>query len=322
MQIVDEESYKVEFCTRQRLHPFKRHGIVQDAQLVRPLGPEGPTMMGWLRHSKSVPVCPGFLDTVAGASRSQATVRSNNARTKNGRYSSTSHPHLQTNCPSESEFDSHVPALTVAIKQNAAVPALYPVSRSSPSISLDSPRRYQINAPLQGPSQTGTRRPRASFATATTMPAGLAPPKASAEIIATIAKGVTPDVWPAGTYTISLIIDNREVKSKNDRDGIYKLCVSKAEAINRREPACITVEQRALAVGDALWIAVQKGTRKEVVLDSIVERKRLDDLCASILDARFHEQKVWSFICFFFGCASLCAYFLVTRCFSVITRRG
>lgn len=30
----------------------------------------------------------------------------------------------------------------------------------------------------------------------------------------------------------------------------------------------------------------------ELVLDHIVERKRLDDLCGSIIDGRFREQKV------------------------------
>lgn len=30
----------------------------------------------------------------------------------------------------------------------------------------------------------------------------------------------------------------------------------------------------------------------ELVLDHIVERKRLDDLCSSIIDGRFREQKV------------------------------
>lgn len=33
---------------------------------------------------------------------------------------------------------------------------------------------------------------------------------------------------------------------------------------------------------------------EELVLDHIVERKRLDDLCSSIIDGRFREQKVLS----------------------------
>ena len=31
---------------------------------------------------------------------------------------------------------------------------------------------------------------------------------------------------------------------------------------------------------------------RELMLDYIVERKRMDDLAGSIIDGRFHEQKV------------------------------
>lgn len=31
---------------------------------------------------------------------------------------------------------------------------------------------------------------------------------------------------------------------------------------------------------------------RELVLDYIIERKRIDDLCSSIIDGRFREQKV------------------------------
>ena len=34
------------------------------------------------------------------------------------------------------------------------------------------------------------------------------------------------------------------------------------------------------------------GTEREMVLDYIIERKRMDDLVGSIIDGRFHEQKV------------------------------
>ncbi|EFP74928.2 uncharacterized protein PGTG_01521 [Puccinia graminis f. sp. tritici CRL 75-36-700-3] len=53
----------------------------------------------------------------------------------------------------------------------------------------------------------------------------------------------------------------------------------------------IRVLQRALVLGDAIWIAVHCDSQHEVVLDLIVKRKRLDDLCASIKDNRFEEQK-------------------------------
>ena len=64
----------------------------------------------------------------------------------------------------------------------------------------------------------------------------------------------------------------------------------------------VTLDVRKLQVGDFLWIArekrvpvpgmIQMPTSRELVLDYVVERKRMDDLCGSILDGRFKEQKV------------------------------
>lgn len=55
----------------------------------------------------------------------------------------------------------------------------------------------------------------------------------------------------------------------------------------------IPFDVRKLHVGDFLWIARENsGDHRELVLDFIVERKRLDDLGKSIKDGRFREQKV------------------------------
>ncbi|XP_063083612.1 crossover junction endonuclease MUS81 isoform X2 [Cavia porcellus] len=53
---------------------------------------------------------------------------------------------------------------------------------------------------------------------------------------------------------------------------------------------------RKLHVGDFVWVAQETRPKDparpaELVLDYIVERKRLDDLCSSIIDGRFREQK-------------------------------
>lgn len=57
---------------------------------------------------------------------------------------------------------------------------------------------------------------------------------------------------------------------------------------------------RSLELGDALWVAKCKHPNflsqlgaegDEVVLDYVIERKRLDDLISSVKDGRFHEQK-------------------------------
>lgn len=103
-----------------------------------------------------------------------------------------------------------------------------------------------------------------------------------------------PIVFPAGSYTIQLILDEREVKSTKNRD--YML--------NGLKKRGVSVMKRSLEIGDMCWVArsnvASGGSPDECVLDYVVERKRLDDLKGSILDGRFHEQKVsHKFIIFF-----------------------
>lgn len=106
--------------------------------------------------------------------------------------------------------------------------------------------------------------------------ASTAPEPAPADIFAPF----EPIIVPAGTFKIQLVIDNREVKTPKDRafidDQLYR--------------GGIELQARVLEVGDALWIAKCDDGR-EFVLDHIVERKRMDDLVASIKDGRFEEQK-------------------------------
>ncbi|MCJ1286958.1 Crossover junction endonuclease mus81 [Xylographa opegraphella] len=93
-----------------------------------------------------------------------------------------------------------------------------------------------------------------------------------------------------GTFTVELVLDNREVRTKTDRDYIQEeLRIRKIQPI-----------VRPLDLGDALWVAKCKDPQllprlgeegDEVILDWIVERKRLDDLISSIKDGRFLEQK-------------------------------
>ena len=106
-----------------------------------------------------------------------------------------------------------------------------------------------------------------------------------------------PIIFPPGSCTIHLMLDSREVRTVKDRDYI-------SEELQKRGTTPIT---RALPLGDALWIARPKPAYErvlaianvdddgegcnEIVLDHILERKRLDDLIFSIKDGRFHEQK-------------------------------
>jgi len=87
-------------------------------------------------------------------------------------------------------------------------------------------------------------------------------------------------ILPAGSYTVKLIVDNREIHKERDLERLE---------IGLREGG-VDYSLRSLDVGDAVWIA--KSGTEEYVLDYIVERKRMDDLVSSIKDGRFHEQKV------------------------------
>ncbi|KAK0631941.1 ERCC4 domain-containing protein [Immersiella caudata] len=100
----------------------------------------------------------------------------------------------------------------------------------------------------------------------------------------------TPIRLPPGSFTVEMVLDTREVRAKTDRDYIQNELAKKG---------CTPI-MRALELGDILWVAKcnepgwlsrMGSDGDEVVLDWIVERKRLDDLIGSIRDGRFHEQK-------------------------------
>lgn len=93
-----------------------------------------------------------------------------------------------------------------------------------------------------------------------------------------------------GSFEVQLVLDVREVRAKTDRDYMQNELAKKG----------VNPIMRSLELGDALWIAKCKDANflarhgaegDEIVLDYIVERKRLDDLIGSVKDGRFHEQK-------------------------------
>lgn len=99
-----------------------------------------------------------------------------------------------------------------------------------------------------------------------------------------------PIVLEAGTFTVELVLDIREIRSKKDRDYMEENLIKSGVKPN----------MRALPLGDVTWVAKvhqpeilsRRGCQgDEIVLDYIVERKRLDDLVSSIKDRRFIEQK-------------------------------
>jgi crossover junction endonuclease MUS81 len=104
-----------------------------------------------------------------------------------------------------------------------------------------------------------------------------------------------PFTWPVGSFEVVLLVDVREIRSREDRNYLT----------DRLRQLGVPCELRNLELGDFLWVARRKGSEKyeegrkgsdalateEIVLDTLIERKREDDLAASILDGRFKEQK-------------------------------
>ncbi|CAI2162170.1 12816_t:CDS:2 [Funneliformis geosporum] len=92
-----------------------------------------------------------------------------------------------------------------------------------------------------------------------------------------------PIEWAPGTFEVILILDNREVKLKKDRDYIQDSLQQKG----------LTISVRNLELGDVIWVARKCNSlsQQELVLDYVIERKRMDDLVGSIKDGRFREQK-------------------------------
>lgn len=86
-------------------------------------------------------------------------------------------------------------------------------------------------------------------------------------------------VLQAGTFDIVLVVDSREHTNVSMPDN------------------SIIIDNRTLACGDYMWVARPKGLTmydktKDLVLDYVIERKRLDDLIKSMYDGRFDQQKM------------------------------
>ncbi|XP_023566398.1 crossover junction endonuclease MUS81 isoform X3 [Octodon degus] len=87
-------------------------------------------------------------------------------------------------------------------------------------------------------------------------------------------------------YKVVLCVDTGETRGVGHRP----------ELLRELQRLHVNYVVRKLHIGDFVWVAQEtrpKDTARpaELVLDYIVERKRLDDLCSSIIDGRFREQK-------------------------------
>jgi ERCC4-type nuclease len=103
-------------------------------------------------------------------------------------------------------------------------------------------------------------------------------------------------------YDVILLIDGRE---QYNRAGGASLDVH----LNRLRATGLSVEERQLPIGDALWIARSKTKipKREYVLDYILERKSIDDLLQSIKGSRRYTSQKF----FLKRCGLRMVYYLI-----------
>ena len=80
---------------------------------------------------------------------------------------------------------------------------------------------------------------------------------------------------------IILYIDNREGRQNKETGLFYEKLIEFG----------VNCEQKALSVGDFVWVYRDPSSMTEYILDYIIERKSIDDLAHSIIDGRYDEQK-------------------------------
>ncbi|XP_034954625.1 crossover junction endonuclease MUS81 isoform X2 [Zootoca vivipara] len=97
-----------------------------------------------------------------------------------------------------------------------------------------------------------------------------------------------------------LLEGDDESKQSPNRDALPNGPTSrKQDLVSELQRHNVPFSIRKLHIGDFLWVARERvlpvagqpPAARELVLDYVVERKRMPDLCSSIIDGRFREQK-------------------------------
>uniref|UniRef100_F7DUM7 Crossover junction endonuclease MUS81 n=1 Tax=Xenopus tropicalis TaxID=8364 RepID=F7DUM7_XENTR len=109
------------------------------------------------------------------------------------------------------------------------------------------------------------------------------------------------DGFPRQVQASSNEEEEQEEAESETNPYIHGAAHRKQELVTELRRNGVNFDVRKLHIGDFLWIAQEKvqpvpgqlriPQARELVLDYVVERKRMDDLCGSIIDGRFREQK-------------------------------
>jgi len=279
---------KIEYLADQRTHPFASQLRLVDSVPDKREGVS--SLYGYVVEEGAPPMCSKFPTT--GPTSPKASPERVLKRP------------LEAILPSSDGFDGIEDIPTPAKKIGAKSKSTFARTASAPSASISTSRLAAEAALRRVKGNDSLSRTQSSADLPVKVRAG---PRLSSHIPAatplmeidehSIDDMTIPDfrpdqatIFPAGSYEVVMVLDTREIESKSSRDNFSEAIRSKG----------INVETRALRLGDVLWIARRRdglgGEEDECVLDYVVERKRLDDLCHSIKDGRYTEQCVCPFI--------------------------
>ena len=269
---------RVEYRTRQDLHPMARSVFDKERFVRDPALEGGDTKSGFMRYRSCAETAPGFSEDVAPPKvvlDSMASLMGNFKAGEKGKKSIYEAPEGVRRSGADGFVEERraekgkakvTNDYAEAMKVTAPRPAAGPSSDKLAPLALDKgPRvnRHPLNTVRDHQSSTKYRF-----------------------------DPFEPITWAAGSFEVILLVDTREIGgSRVGGAGQRTSFVARLEDIG------VACEVRMLPLGDMIWIARRTGRdgeTEEIVLDAIVERKRLDDLCSSIKDGRYTDQKVRS----------------------------
>ncbi|RXK41085.1 hypothetical protein M231_01716 [Tremella mesenterica] len=295
---------KIEFRFHQRDHPFTAQLRIVDTTARVRHGTEA-TLYGYIIEDTAPPRCSTFslLGDAPGAKDISPPRLGDITVTFNDDFAGISDDEdFLPIMDNSTVIDRTTSLVTTPPKSSSLLATGVAVHRNTISV------QSQTTSSLNSTQSTQVYRPAPRLSSH--MPAPTAIPDSSEKPTNPVPAFTPADAitFPAGSYDIVLILDTREVESKTRRDEFAEALIKKG----------INVEQRALRLGDMLWIARRRdgwgGEADECVLDYVVERKRLDDLCSSIKDGRYTEQ------CFRLGNSAISQVFYIVEDYNVAER--
>ena len=276
-RITDTSVYLIEFRKAQIKHPFCDKNVRDRVPVYDDDGNTGPTCSGLLPEKYALDKAPGFDDPAPvppPPSASKTVVRAAPKASKK-----PSRPPLDSEDDEPPKKTRKQPAAitqsSVAVPSNsqatAARPTFIDLSDSDDANEDAGQAESSTLSPKKSP-MPSTNYSVPAARPARIQQAGPSDPRVS-DRSADLpnVRDIKCVTMEPGTYEIVLILDERE------KPGLSTKKITSTMSRNDVE-----WDTRTLSVGDAIWVARDPISKLEVVLDCCLERKRIDDLEASL----------------------------------------